>query len=206
MQKKVILFGGTFDPIHTGHLEVAQAARAYLNAAEVIFIPARRSPHKHTAPVASEQDRLHMLRLAVQGRKGLEVSDCEYHRPAPSFTVDTVRAFRDRMPLACLIWLVGADAVKDLPRWHQIDRLMTLCTLAVMVRAGYPKPDFALCQPYFSPEQIRQLEANIVPVPLLDISATEIRRRLAEGEDVSGLLPPPVLEYIRSEGLYGCRR
>jgi nicotinate-nucleotide adenylyltransferase len=204
MRSKIILFGGTFDPVHNGHLQVAQAARQHLRANRVIFIPARRSPHKTTPPVASEDDRLQMLGLALQDWEGCQVSDCEYRRPAPSYTVDTVQEFCTRYPHADLIWLVGADAVKDLPRWYQIDRLMTLCTLAVMVRAGYPKPDFELCKPFFSPEQIRRLEENIVPVPLIDISATEIRRRLASGRDVSGLIPPAVLDYIRSRGLYGC--
>ncbi|HOK67072.1 MAG TPA: nicotinate (nicotinamide) nucleotide adenylyltransferase [Anaerohalosphaeraceae bacterium] len=206
MQNKIVLFGGTFDPVHSGHLQVADAARRHLNAERVIFIPARRPPHKSEPPAASEQDRMQMLRLALNGWKDFQVSDCEYHRPEPSFTVDTVEEFRRRLPFASLVWLVGADAVKDLPRWHQIDRLMALCTLAVMYRAGYPKPDFTPCKPYFTAEQIRRLQEHIVPVPLLDISATEIRRRLACGQDVEGLLPASVLEYIRSRGLYGCRR
>ncbi len=206
MQKKIILFGGTFDPVHYGHLEAAEAARRHLNAEQVIFIPARRSPHKSDPPEASEHDRLHMLRLALADWNDFQVSDCEYHRPAPSFTVDTVQEFRNRLPSASLIWLVGADAVKDLPRWHRIDRLMALCTLAVMYRAGYPKPDFSPCKPYFTAEQIRRLQDHIVPVPLINISATEIRRRLAQGQDVSELLPASVLEYIRPRGLYGCTR
>lgn len=204
MKNRIILFGGTFDPIHLGHVQAAETARRYLDAERVIFIPARRSPCKPKPPSASEEDRLRMIHLAIEGHEGFEVSDCEFRRPAPSYTVETVQEFRERLgPEADLFWLLGADAVKDLPRWYQIDRLMELCRIAVMYRAGYPKPDFSLCRPSFTAEQIRSLEENVVPVPLADISSSEIRRRLACGQDVSGMVPAPVAEYIRRRRLYG---
>lgn len=205
MKNRIILFGGTFDPIHLGHVRAAEAAQQYLDAERVIFIPARRSPCKPEPPSASEEDRLRMVQLAIEGHEGFEVSDCEFHRPPPSYTVETVQEFRERLGSeADLFWLLGADAVKDLPRWYQIDRLMELCRIAVMYRAGYPKPGFSLCKPYFTAEQIRSLEENVVPVPLVDISSSEIRRRLACGQDASDRVPAPAAEYIRRRRLYGC--
>lgn len=205
MENGIILFGGTFDPIHLGHLQAAAAARRHLGAERVIFIPARRSPCKQEPPDASEEDRLRMVELAIEGNEAFDVSDCEFHRPPPSYTVDTVQEFRERLGSeAELFWLLGADAVKDLPHWYQIDRLMELCRMAVMYRAGYPKPDFSIYKPYFTPRQIQSLEENVIPVPLVDISSSEIRRRLACGQDVSDRVPAPVAEYIRRRRLYGC--
>lgn len=201
--EKIILFGGTFDPIHRGHTQVAQAAADQIGAQQVVFVPARRSPHKQLPPVASDVDRLGMIRLAIAGRLSFSASDCELRRPEPSYTLDTVRDFRSRYgPRTDLIWLVGADAVKDLPRWYRISDLMSAAIIAVMYRAGYPKPDFSVCRPDFTPEQIKKLEQNIIPVPLIDISSTDIRARLAAGQDVNELLAPEVADYIRTRRLY----
>ncbi len=203
MQKKIILFGGTFDPVHRGHIQVAQSAMEQIDASKVVFIPARRSPHKQQPPVASDADRLEMIRRSIAGRPYFEVSDCELRRPEPSYTLDTVLEFRSRCgPQTDLVWLVGADAIKDLPRWYRIRDLMSAAVIAVMYRAGYPKPDFTPCRPDFTPAQIQKLEQNIVPVPLVDISSTDIRNRLARGRDADDMLPPEVADYIRSRRLY----
>lgn len=202
-EKKIILFGGTFDPIHSGHIQVAEAAKQWISAGRVILVPAKRSPHKKRLPQVSDEDRMEMIRRAIAGRESFSLSDCELKRPQPSYTLDTVLDFRRHLgPQASLYWLVGADAVKDLPKWYQIKDLLESCTVAVMYRAGYPKPDFEVCGKEFTPSQIRKLEQNVVPVPLVDISSTDIRSRLSKGQDVSDRLAPPVAEYIRSRGLY----
>lgn len=201
--KKMILFGGTFDPIHCGHIRVADAARQYIGAGQVIFIPAKWSPHKKQQPAASDQDRFAMIRLAIDGRPAFSLCDCELHRTQPSYTLDTVHYFRDQYgPRTDLVWLVGADALKDLPRWFRIDDLLDVADIAVMYRAGYPKPDFEVCKSDFTPRQIQKLRQNVIPVPLVDISSTQIRTRLAKGLDVDDMLPPKVLAYIKIRNLY----
>lgn len=202
-RKKVILFGGTFDPIHLGHIQVADAAMQHIGAERVIFIPAKRSPHKKQQPTASEIDRIAMIQLAIDGRKDFSLSDCECKRPQPSYTLDTVHEFLAQYgPDTDLVWLVGADAVKDLPHWYRIDELLAAADIAVMYRAGYPKPDFKGCRSDLTPQQIEKLEKNVIPVPLVDISSTEIRIRLSRGQNVDELLPPKVLVYIKTHSLY----
>lgn len=201
-QSKIILFGGSFDPIHRGHFEVAQAALAKLGGEMLIFIPAKRSPLKETFPKADAADRLAMIRLAIEGKPAFDVSDCELRRPDPSYTWDTVREFRRQRPDAILYWLVGADVVSELPHWYRIHDLLENCCFAVMHRAGYALPDFDKLRGIFRPEQIESLQKNIVAVPLIDISSTEVRRRLARGEDAGNLLPGPVYNYIREKKLY----
>lgn len=201
-QPKIILFGGSFDPIHRGHFEVAQAALKELGADRLIFIPAKRSPLKEEFPVADAADRLAMIRLAIQGQPAFEVSDCELRRPDPSYTRDTVIEFRKRLSDATLYWLVGADAMNELPHWHCLHDLLKNCRFAVMNRAGYPRPDFDKLKGIFRPEQIERLREDVVAVPLIDISSTEVRRRLARREDARELLPEPVYKYIQEKGLY----
>ncbi len=197
------MFGGTFDPVHRGHLQVARAALAYLGADHIVFIPAAQSPHKQKPPVASGKERAEMIARALSDQPGVSVSDCELHRPRPSYTLDTVLYFRNQLgPEVALFWLVGADAVSDLPRWHRVDELLDAADIAVMYRAGYPKPDFGECRSAFSAPQIERLRKNVVPVPLIDISSTEIRRRLAAGKEVAHMLPPDVHAYIQSHRLY----
>lgn len=202
-QEKIILFGGSFDPVHRGHLEVAQAAKEALDAARVIFIPAKRSPLKDQFPTADASDRLEMIRLAIAGRPGFEVSDCELKRPDPSYTLDTVREFREKLPpQTVLYWLVGADAVRQLPHWYRVHELLELCEFAVMYRAGYSLPDFSQLEGQFSSEQVDRLRRNVVAVPLIDISSTEVRRRLESDEPTEDLLPGAVCKYIQAKGLY----
>ena len=202
-REKIIMFGGTFDPIHCGHIQVARAAMKHIEAQQVIWIPARRSPHKQQLPLASDSDRLEMIRRVISACPSFTLSDCELNRPEPSYTLDTVLEFRRQFgPQVELVWLVGADAVRDLPRWYRISEVMDNCTLAVMYRAGYPKPDFTACKPHFTHQQIQKLEDSVIPVPLVDISSTEIRNRLSKGQNVSEMLPPEVDEYIKTRRLY----
>lgn len=199
----VILFGGSFDPVHQGHILMAQCAMGYLHADRLVMIPAARSPHKHHPPVAEGQDRLEMIRLAIRGIAGLEVSDIELKRPQPSYTFDTVVAFRQQVGVSVpLYWLVGADAVGDLPYWYRIGELLDICQLCIMYRAGYERPSFKALQFSFRPDQIASLERYIIPTPLVDISSTEVRRRIAAGLAGEDILCPDVLKYIIKNKLY----
>ncbi len=202
MKDRIILFGGTFDPVHLGHTTVAAFAAEQIGAAEVVFIPAKRSPQKNVFPVAPGWSRVEMLSLALGGNAKFIVSSWELERPDPSYTVETVSMFAARYgPDVQLYWLVGADAVGDLARWHCVERVLDMCNLCVMYRAGYPEPDFGQLG-RLGAERVEKLGKHALATPLVDISSTEIRRKLAAGGDVSGLLSGAVLDYIEKNGLY----
>jgi nicotinate-nucleotide adenylyltransferase len=202
-QRTVALFGGTFDPIHLGHTGVAQATAARIDAEKLIFIPAKCSPLKGFSPHAGDEDRLAMLALAVAGRDSFAASDCELRRSAPSYTLDTVRQFkREYGPETSIHWLLGADSIEDLVHWCKVRELIDECNLTTMQRAGYAPPDFERFVPMWGPERVAKLKRDVVETPLIDISSTEVRRRLAASEDVRGMLHPDVIEYIHRHGLY----
>ncbi len=201
-QRRIALFGGTFDPIHLGHTRVAEAAAQQIGAEKVIFIPAKISPLKGFFPSASDADRLAMIRLALADYDAFAVSDCELRRPAPSYTLDTVRQFqREYGPQTVIHWLLGADSVEDLVHWYKVRELIDACNLTTMQRPGYT-PDFDRFEPLWGRERVGKLKRNMIQTPLIDISSTEVRRRLAAGEDVSGMLHPDVIRYIREHNLY----
>jgi len=202
MKHRIVLFGGTFDPVHVGHTTAAEFAADRLGADKVVFIPAKRSPHKRIDPAASGDDRLAMLRLATAGCRRFEVSDCELHRKEPSYTLDTVLYFRKRFGgEARLCWLIGADMLRDLPKWRRVRDLLDECALCVMHRGGYPPPEFDGLES-LGPDRLARLRADVLETPSVDISSTEIRGKLASGADVTGLLCPAVLDYIEKNGLY----
>lgn len=202
-QRRIALFGGSFDPIHRGHTEVARAATEQIQAEKLIFIPAKCSPLKRLSPHASDEDRLNMVTLATAENEAFEVSDCELKRPAPSYTLDTVRLFqRQYGPDAVVHWLIGADSVKDLVYWHKIEELIDECNLTTMQRAGYAPPDFDRFEPLWGERRVAKLKQNVVQTPLVDVSSTQVRKRLASREDVGAMLHPDVIRYIREHRLY----
>jgi nicotinate-nucleotide adenylyltransferase len=201
--RRIVLFGGTFDPVHLGHTAVAQAAARQLDAEQVIFVPAKVSPLKGFFPFAPDADRLRMLERALAGQARCAVSDCELRRAAPSYTLDTVRCFQQQYgPQASLHWLLGADGIGDLVHWYKIQELIDACHVTALRRPGYPAPDFRRFEPQWGPQRVAKLQQDVIETPLVDISSTEVRRRLAAGEDVSGMLHPDVLSYIRARQLY----
>lgn len=202
MAEKIILFGGTFDPIHKGHIEVAESAAQKIGADKIIFIPARRSPHKNKQPVATDIDRIAMLKLAVEGKKSFHTSNVELNRAEPSYTIDTIKQLRQKFGADCeFYWLIGADMLKDLPLWYKVNELLKECNVCVMNRGGFDKPDFDGIIG-LSEENIEKLRRNMIETPLIEISSTEIRKRLLQGEDVSPFLPTNVLDYIKRRRLY----
>ena len=201
--RKIALFGGTFDPVHLGHTAVAEAARGLIGADKIIFIPARRSPLKDSLPRASDDDRLAMLTLAIAGNEKFQLDDYELKKTKPSYTLNTIRHFWSLFGSDnSLYWLVGADSVDELPHWYRVVELIDKCNLCVMIRAGYAAPDFARFMPIWGSRRIQKLKHNIIQTPLIDISSTEIRNRLAAGLDVSDVLAPSVADYIRIHRLY----
>ncbi len=203
-KQRVALFGGTFDPIHQGHTAVVTSVCLRLEADTLVFIPAKRSPLKTSLPKASDANRVAMIRLAIEDHPTWEVSDCEIHRPAPSYTLDTILHFRALYgDQAVLYWLIGADAIQELPNWYRIAEVLEQCTIVSMVRAGWPRPDFSSFSAIWGGPQIRSLQNHVVETPLVDVSSTAIRQRLVAGQDVTEMLHPAVFAYIREHGLYG---
>lgn len=201
--KKLILFGGTFDPIHRGHIAMADYAAEQKKVDEIVFIPASRSPHKKLFPVANPRMRLEMIKIAIAEKKNFYVSDFELKNPQPSYTLNTIRHFRLQYGKNAQInWLIGADMLKDLDKWHKINELIDECQLSVMFRGGCEKPDFNHLTAALGPQRIEKLKKNIIITPLIEISSTQIRQKLIRKEDVSAMLAPKVLEYIKERGLY----
>jgi nicotinate-nucleotide adenylyltransferase len=183
--KKIAIYGGTFDPIHHGHLIVAREALEKLGTDEVIFIPARMSPLRKTAPVARDEIRLSMIQAAIENEPGFAVDDCELRRPPPSYTIDTVEQIRRRKGDATIYCLIGEDNVGKLPKWRRFADLEKMAHFVVLDRTGK--------QP-----------AHRYPVihRKIDISATEIRKRVASGRSIRYFVPPAVEEIIRHKKLY----
>lgn len=203
MKSKVILFGGTFDPIHCGHMRACLNALEQTGADKVVFIPAKCSPHKRLSPAAGEDDRVAMLRLAFGGESRFEISDCELERSSPSYTVDTIRFFRSVYgDEAGIYWLVGADAINDLAGWYEVKSLIDECNLCVMYRGGCAKPDFEGLKDVLGVERVEKLKKNVIEGPLVDISSSEIRRKIAKGEPIRGMVSQAVEAYICENGLY----
>lgn len=201
--RKIVLFGGTFDPIHIGHTAVASEAARSIGAEKLIFIPAKRSPLKGFLPRVNDRARLEMIALAIAGEESFEVSDFELKKPAPSYTLKTVEAFQSEFGREVSIyWLIGADAVDDLVYWHMITDLIDACNLVTMYRAGCEPPDFTKFQAVWGRQRVEKLQQNIVKTPLVDISSTEIRKRLAQGRNASKMLHKTVLSYIQQNSLY----
>ncbi|MHC4636532.1 MAG: nicotinate (nicotinamide) nucleotide adenylyltransferase [Planctomycetota bacterium] len=201
--RKIVLFGGTFDPIHLGHTSVAACALEQIGAEKIIFIPAKRSPLKSCFPFASDADRFSMTAIAAKENTSFEVSDYELKGSDPSYTLQTVKHFMQESGESTLIyWLIGADGIIELAHWYGIEELIDMCQLSVMYRAGCDEPDFTPLTATLGPKRVQKLHDNIIKTPLIDISSTEIRRRLAEGLDVKDMLNPAVEEHIRIHGLY----
>lgn len=202
-KRKIALFGGTFDPIHLGHTGVASAAVEQIGAVKVVFVPAKCSPLKQTLPQAGDDDRLRMIGLATANDNRFELSDYELRKPQPSYTLETVRHFNGEYGSdTSIYWLIGADTIGDLPYWYHAAELIDECEIAAMFRAGCEPPDFAGFEDLWGAERVEKLRRNVIPTPLIDISSTEIRNRLAAGRDVSDMLDPAVLSYVRQRGLY----
>src|SRR3984893_9004757 len=189
---RIGIFGGTFDPIHTAHLEVADSVRQALGLDRMLLVVANPPGKKGAGrPVPPAEDRYAMVEAAVEGRPGLEPCRLEIDRGGPSYTIDTVRQLKERYPRAELIVVVGSDVVPGLSTWREEAALRDEVTLAVVGRPGVP--------PVEPPPGWRSVN---VPVAPFDVSSTELRRRLEAGGAVQGLVPEAVVRCIRQRGLY----
>jgi len=191
-----LCFGGSFNPIHHAHLLCARAVAEAKGFDRIVLIPSALPPHKLQATeLVSPHDRLAMCRLAAEGEPLFEVSDLEVNRSGPSYTIDTVRTLR-RQGWDRVTWLIGADMVSTLPKWHEPLELLREAELVVMVRPGWSFDWQALPEPY------RVLKERVAEAPLIDVSATTIRRRVAAGQSIRYFTPNTVCDYIATRGLY----
>ena len=199
--RRIGLMGGSFNPIHLAHVHLAREALAGGYADEVIFLPTGNPPHKG-AELAGRQERYEMTCLAVEGERGMSVSREEIDRQGVIYTVDTLSALRRRMPDADFVYLIGADTLMQLPTWRRIDTVITLCGFLVCMRPG-EDPEAAL--EAAAQWRARGAHVEFMNAARMDISSTEIRRRLREGLPVDGMLDVRVERYIREHALYGVR-
>lgn len=197
------ILGGTFDPIHLGHLALARAARSNVGFDEIVFVPAAHPPHKLGRPISPASDRLAMVELAIEGEPATSVSRIELDRSGPSYTVDTVAAMLDEAARADraidITVILSAESFADLPDWHAADRLVELAAIAVAPRPGHPLPD-----PTTLADRLPGLVGHLIVINdiLPDISASAIRARVAAGRPIDHLVPPRVAAYIEEHHLY----
>ena len=197
------ILGGSFDPIHNGHLHVAGECRRRLSLDRVLFIPARVPPHKQEVSLSDAEHRLEMVRLAIADVPGLAVSDAELKRTGPSYTVDTVADELGRLDKgAKIFFLMGADQALEIHTWHNVEKLARLCTLVPIPRPHFSLRDLDQLKTKLPAYLVQNLKLAALHIPRVDISATEIRRRVRAGESISELVPPAVEEYIRKHQLY----
>ncbi|MBI4186670.1 MAG: nicotinate-nucleotide adenylyltransferase [Chloroflexi bacterium] len=194
---RIGVLGGTFDPVHNGHLLIAEAAQAGLNLAEVVFVPAGRPWLK--AAVSSAGHRLQMVRLAIDGKPGFKLCPLEVEHPGPSYTVDTIYTLGKQRPGEEMFFILGWDSLADLPRWRQSARLIQMCRLVAVPRPGFPAPDLAKLEAAIPGLSQRVL---FLDMPEIDISASDIRGRVARGLPIGYLVPAAVERYIREHSLY----
>ena len=194
------ILGGTFDPVHVGHLRIAEEARVRLELSRVLFVPAGQPWLKADEAIALPIHCVEMVRRAIAGNPYFELSTTEVDRPGPSYTVDTVAVLQQQLGAeASFFFLLGWDSLAELPRWKEPDKLVQMCRLVAV-----PRPDF-------SPPDLEALESSIpgvtqsvvlLDMPLVDVSSSDIRKRVAQGLSIQGLVPGDVEEYIKEQQLY----
>jgi nicotinate-nucleotide adenylyltransferase len=198
--KSLGILGGTFDPIHYGHIIAAECARDALHLDRVIFIPSASPPHKALDEVLDSKHRFEMVKMAVEDNPNFEVSELELKRKGLSYTVDTIASYQQEFPGAKIFFIIGVDALLQINTWKDVDRLATLCNFVVVTRPGY--------QLSHEDEHLREIPAAVwekillVPIPGLHISSSDIRQRAAKGQTIKYLLPPAIEEYILKNDLY----
>jgi nicotinate-nucleotide adenylyltransferase len=200
--RAVGILGGTFDPVHLGHLALATEALTRLDLAEVRFVPNADPPHKQGQPITPAVHREAMVRLAIADWPSFVLDRAELDRPGPSFAVDTVAVIADqsRREGRPEPWFIlASEVLEGFPAWHEPERVIELCRIAVAPRAGIRSVDRSWVTRHYPGHEQR---FTFLPGPLVDIAATRIRERLSLGESVSEMVPPQVLEYIVAHGLY----
>lgn len=193
---RIGLYGGTFDPIHLGHLILAEQCREQLRLDAVWFIPAGEPPHKPPGGRTSGRQRFEMIELAIAGHAAFRVVDVEITRSGASYTVETLSLLHQHHPAAEFWWLIGADMLRDFPTWREPERILTMARLAAVNRGGMESPETIAARHSF------RHRIDDVSMPAFTLSASDVRQRVSEGKSVRYLIPRAVEIYIAQHGLY----
>jgi nicotinate-nucleotide adenylyltransferase len=196
------IFGGTFDPIHFGHLVLAEQCREQAGLAEVRFVPAARPPHKLDRPLTRFENRVEMIELAIAGQPAFRVDELEKNRAGPSYTADTLEQLRCVHPDSEFWLLIGSDTLTDLPHWRDPARVLAQAGLLVAGRPGHPVPPVSEVRVLLSAVEGTLLRYQAIDSPLIDISSRDLRRRVAESRSIRFMVPRAVECYIRDKQLY----
>lgn len=198
--KRIGILGGTFNPVHNGHINMALSFLEKLKLDRVVFIPVWSPPHKNASELVPASDRLEMCRLACTGNEGLSVSNIEIRRGGKSYTVDTLRELNKITPESKLFLITGADMFVTLEHWKNFEEIMQLAALCACSRKEGELSQLSFFARKFEREY--KAECYVENFPVTDVSSTQVRRIIRSGGDVSGFLPEPVMDYIKSKGLY----
>lgn len=197
------LYGGTFDPIHVGHLIVARAVAEAVGLTGVVLIPTKQPPHKDVNDLTDASLRIEMIQLAIKDEPLFSFSDVDMTHEGPTYTIDTIARFRKQLSHDTdICWIIGADSLNELATWHRVAELVDDCRIVTAKRPGSDRIRWDGLKSALREDQLAQLNADIVATPLIDISATCIRRRVGEGRSIRYLVPDAVCEFIRRRQLY----
>ena len=200
--KRIGILGGSFNPVHIGHLIVAQGATEALDLSKMLFIPCATPPHKNVSGMAEASHRMNMLENAAEHDPRFEICDIEIQRGGVSYTIDTVTQLQEENPGADLFFIIGSDTLKELHLWKRIPELLALCEFVTFVRPGFEVDNVKHEELKLDPPWPASLLNNITPGVRVDISSSDIRHRVAEGLSVRYLVPETVEMYIAEHSLY----
>jgi nicotinate-nucleotide adenylyltransferase len=196
------IFGGTFDPIHLAHLILAEQCREACRLDRVLFVPAGQPPHKSGRQITAGRARMEMVELAIAGHNDFAASAIELNRPGSSYSVETLAELAAQNPDDERFFLIGSDSLADLPLWYEPARIASLATLVAALRPGHARPDVESLRPVIGSNAVDQLIRHFVEIPLVDISSTLIRSRVAAGQSIRYIVPRAVECYIETHRLY----
>ncbi len=205
MDKRVGLLGGSFNPVHNGHLIIARAVAETLGLDRVILLPTKQPPHKRAGSLIDAEHRIAMVQLAIEGEPLFEFSDVDASRAAPTYTIDTIAHIRGELGLDTeLYWIIGGDSLAELAAWYRAGELVDACHIVTALRPGTDTIDFtnAALTAVFTSEQIARLQQGILETPMIDISSTQVRRRCEAKQSIRYLVPDEVRKYINHNDLY----
>ena len=199
---KIGILGGTFNPVHVGHLVLAQDALEDYELDKILFVPCATPAHKEESSLAPTRHRVAMLELALEHDPRFEVSMVELERGGVSYTIDTVEALAVAHPKAELFFIIGGDTLFEIHSWRQVDRLLSLCEFIVMARPGFEDRDLTAQTLRLDDPWAERLAGRVTAMHLVDVSSSDIRMRVAEGLSIRYLVPPEVAMYISEHNLY----
>ena len=200
--KRLGIYGGSFDPVHYGHLILAECCREQCQLDTVWFMPAAIAPHKQLEPPADARQRVEMLELAIAGHPSLAVSNLELDRGGISYTVETLAEIHAAHPQTTLFFLMGADSLRDMPSWREPERICQLAVPVFVRRCGASRVDLNVLRNYVDDARLHEIQRCQVESPLVEFSSSDLRQRIRQGKSIRFRTPRAVEKYIEANGLY----